>query len=220
MITTVEKLYQVMTKPLVAIAYLGLIFISFMFWDKPIAEYFFSLHLEQGYPWLLMVTKLAWGGFIIPGLLLLALALRFVFNNDKWRQAFFVWLCIVVPSLVALVFKISLARARPTLWLGQEIYGFQWLKLKASYWSFPSGHTINFMGLMFGLSILYPRYFMPLMLIGVVVISTRVLLIAHYLSDVMMAMYLSLVIIGMMQQWLQNRFAWGQALWRTNEQAI
>lgn len=205
---SVEKLFQLMIKPWVALSYLGLIVVSYCYWDKPVAEYFFSMHVAQSYPWVKILTNLGWGGFYIPGLLLLSLALRFIFRSESWRPVFFVWLCVVIPSLVALVVKIVLARARPSLWLGSSLYGFQWLKFHAPFWSFPSGHTVNIMGLVFGASWLYPRCFKPLLGIGLLVVATRIALLAHYLSDVLAAMYLSLIVIGLMQRWLHNQSAW------------
>lgn len=220
MITSVEQLYRLVLKPKVVILYMVMIVVSFIYLDKPIAEYCYSLHLGENHPWVVHLTNLAWGGVYIPGLLLLTLFFRFVVHNEYWRQTLFLWLCLVVPSIFGLIMKVVMGRARPTLWLGKSVYGFQWFQLKADFWSFPSGHTLNFMGLMFGFALLYPRYFKPLMCLGLVIISTRVLLHAHYLSDVMMASLLSLVVIGTMHQWLKKNTSLGQSLWRVNEQAI
>jgi membrane-associated phospholipid phosphatase len=61
------------------------------------------------------------------------------------------------------------------------------------------------MGLIFGLTVLFPRYFYLLFVTGLVVVSSRVLLTEHYLSDVMVASYLALLEVGFFAYWLRKK---------------
>ena len=113
----------------------------------------------------------------------------------------FLWLCVLVPSLVCLVLKVLLGRARPDLLFNEHLYGFFGLKTHAPYWSFPSGHTTTVMGFVFGLSVLFPRKCYLFILAGSIVVLSRILLTHHYLSDVMAASYLALLEVGLLFWW-------------------
>ena len=90
----------------------------------------------------------------------------------------------------------SLGRARPILLFQKQFYGFYGFHFDHNFWSFPSGHATTIMGLSFGLSILFPRYVKYFMLLGILVMTTRVILTQHFLSDVLIAAYLCLIEVG------------------------
>ena len=68
------------------------------------------------------------------------------------------------------------------------------------------------MGFVFGLSVLYPRYLKVFIVIGLLVVSTRVLLLAHFISDVMIATYLAMVIVYGLTKFLKSKARWAQQL--------
>jgi membrane-associated phospholipid phosphatase len=212
MIKNFDDFFKFMTKPVVVAIYLAVVIVSFIYWDRPVTEYFFQLQLEQHHPWLLWITRLAWGGLYIVPLLILTVILRYIVKSDYWKPCFFLWLSVIIPSLANLVAKVTFGRSRPTLWLGKAEYGFHWFKMKAVYWSFPSGHTITMMGFVFGLSVLYPRYLKAFIIVGLLIVSTRILLLAHFVSDVMIATYLAMVIVYALTKFLKSKARWAQQL--------
>ena len=206
MVTPFERLFGVMTKPWVVVGYLVLIILSILYFDKPIAYYFHDLDLKKTRPVLGWVTNLGLGGLYLVPLFILALFFRYVYHNKKWEErAWFLWLCVLISSLVCLVLKISFGRSRPDLLFSEHLYGFFGLKMSAYFWSFPSGHTTTIMSMAFGLSVLFPRYWYAFILVGLMIVCSRVMLTHHYLSDVMIAGYLALVEVGLIHYWLHRK---------------
>ena len=201
--TRFDRLFVVMTKPWVTISYFLLIILSILYVDKPIAYFFHDLDLKNNMPLLNWVTKSGLGGLYIIPLFLGALFFRFINHHKKWEERFwFLWLCVLIPSLICVLLKILFGRARPDLLFNDQLYGFFGLQTRAYFWSFPSGHTTTIMGFVFGLSILFPRYCYLFLLMGLTVVSSRVMLTQHYLSDVMAASYLALLGVGLIHLWL------------------
>ena len=144
---------------------------------------------------------------------LLALWFRYIKVNPLWEARFwFLFICVAIVSSACGILKVSLGRARPSMWLEQKAFGFYGWHMDAPFMSFPSGHTSIIMSLAFALSILFPRYGVPVMLAGFVVALSRVLLVHHYLSDVLTASYLALIGVGIILAYLQKK-SWLQRAW-------
>jgi len=203
--TSFDRLFKGMTKPWVAISYVLLVTLSFLYFDKPLTLFCQSLdwgqfeHVFKGFTFLGNKT------IYVLGLPVLALVLRYGLKHRTWAcRTWFLWLCVFVPNAVGAVLKVLFGRARPELlWQAQE-YGFKWVHLDHVHHSFPSGHTTTIMGLVFGLWIIMPRYRFVFLTLGVLVACSRVLLLQHYLSDILVAAYLALIEVWIMQRVLQH----------------
>jgi membrane-associated phospholipid phosphatase len=200
-----ERIYQFMTRPWVLLFCFSFIALSFFYFDKPIAMWADAHTISQKFPWLEWVTNLGIGVVDIVVVALVALIFRFVVKNVQWeRRAWFVWICLVIPNLVCLVLKVLFGRARPDMLFSDQLYGFYGLHKSAAFWSFPSGHTTTIMGLAFGLSALFPQYIIAFIGVGSFVALSRILLLKHFLSDVLMATYLALIEVGLLYYWLSK----------------
>lgn len=203
--TPFDRLFRSMTKPWVLISYVLLVILSFLYFDKPIAQGVHSLNLSQG---LILLKALSWIGLskvYLIGLPVLALVLRYALKNKQSAyQTWFVWLCVFIPDLIAVGLKFIFGRARPELLFDNQMYGFHWFKHGHLYHSFPSGHTTTIMGFVFGLCIIMPRYRRLFLCLGVTVGLSRILLLQHYMSDVLTAAYLALIEVWMIQRVLQR----------------
>ncbi len=100
----------------------------------------------------------------------------------------FLFVSVAGAGLLVTVVKRLIGRARPHVALrmpGPEAQlTFDWLSWKASYASFPSGHSTTIFATAVAFGLLFPRARGPLIALAVVVAATRVLLGAHYPSDV------------------------------------
>jgi membrane-associated phospholipid phosphatase len=215
--TPFDRLLGVMIKPWVMISYLGLIILSFQHLDKPIADYFYNLDVKTHLVIIDWITKLGLGIIYLPSLLILTIFSRYVLKNKELTARFlFLFMCVAIPGLICGFLKIIFGRARPTLWLHHDVYGFYGLQWQAPFWSFPSGHTTTIMSMTFGLIIVFPRYAYGFLLAGLTVAASRVLLTHHYLSDILAAGYLSLLEIGLFLCFLRRKSwlapAWGHAV--------
>lgn len=192
-----NRFLNLMRKPSVVIVYLACMILSFLYWDRPIAAYFYHLDVRAAFPAVSFITTLGSSAIYLPSLVILGLFFRYIKINYKAEAAaWFLFLTVAIPDLLCGVFKMLFGRARPSLWLHHDIYGFYGFNLKSSFWSFPSGHTTTIISLMLGLGIVFPRFFWGFLSIGIGIALSRILLMHHYLSDVLAASYLSLFEVG------------------------
>lgn len=110
------------------------------------------------------------------------------------NRALFVFAALAVPGLLVDLLKVVFGRARPKLLFAHGEYGLSWWAIRADHWSLPSGHTAAAVALATALSLLWPRWRPAFAAFAVAIAASRVLLTAHYLSDVLFASYLAVTV--------------------------
>ncbi len=197
--TPFERILSVMTKPVVVVLYLSLVLLSFFYMDRSLALYFHTLDLSYYLKFLNWITRLGLTVIYLPTFLILALIYRYYHIKPIWEaRAWFLLLSVIVPTFVCTVLKVLLGRARPELLFNEHLYGFFGFQTKVAFWSFPSGHSTTIFSAAFGLSIIFPRYCYAFLVTAATVAASRILLTHHYLSDVLAAVYFSLIEIGLL----------------------
>lgn len=95
----------------------------------------------------------------------------------------FVFVAVALPSLFATVIKRIIGRARPLRVPGADVYfhPFAW---RADYASLPSGHSTTAFAAAVALGALFPRARVALWVYAAIIALSRVVLTAHYPSDV------------------------------------
>ena len=195
-----------MINPWMAAACVGFIVLSFFYVDKPLAYYLQRLDLKDNFYPLTWLTQLGSINKCFAILLSLALFFRYIKHNKNAElRTWFLILCVFLTSMICLVLKMVLGRARPELLFSDHLYGFYGFATHRYFWSLPSGHTSTIMGLVFGLIILFPRFIIAFLIVGMIVVASRVLLTQHFLSDVLTAMYLALLEIGLLVRFLLHK---------------
>lgn len=183
--------------------------------DKPLAIFFHSLDFGMFLPLLKGLTKLGLGILYLPTFFIAALFFRYLWIKKCWEaRCWFIWFSLVISSIICVVLKIALGRARPNLWFDDHLYGFYGLRSEAVFWSFPSGHTTILMALALSLALLFPKHKWLCLFIGICLSFTRIVLTHHYLSDLVIATYLVMLEIGLLLGLLRKN-AWLPALWQT-----
>ncbi len=103
-------------------------------------------------------------------------------------RAMFLFDVVAVSGIASQVLKHVFGRARPKLHLQLPdmvgLYHFDVLSIYASYASFPSGHAVTAFAMATAIAFLTPRLGAPLFLLAVLVGLSRVVILAHYASDV------------------------------------
>jgi undecaprenyl-diphosphatase len=96
----------------------------------------------------------------------------------------FIFLAVLIPSLAGEVLKGIVGRGRP--FVGGEPYAWQFSHFTWSeiYASFPSGHATVSCALAFAVSALWPKLRAMMIAYAIVIIATRLVLLAHHPSDV------------------------------------
>lgn len=124
---------------------------------------------------------------------------------------------MAVGGLIVLVLKRTVARARPELFFEKGIYGLGESFSRAQQFnSFPSSHTYAAFAVAVVLGILAPRWRWVFLLLAALVAISRVINLDHYLSDVMTAAGIA-VLVGhvLAPRVLCSKYQWPlRAPWR------
>jgi lipid A 4'-phosphatase len=190
-----------------ALGLLVLLLLSIAFVDRPLARFFHES--DPGFRDVFQfITQfgLAKGYLIITALLFVALRLAalgaeraraYALILLNARRALFLLLVLLSSGLIADIVKVIAGRARPKLLFADGVYGFTWGAAHADYWSFPSGHASNIVALAVALFLLWPRGAPLYAAAALLVAASRVIIGAHYLSDVLAG-----AVIGASVAWL------------------
>ncbi|QVQ26632.1 phosphatase PAP2 family protein [Achromobacter deleyi] len=124
---------------------------------------------------------------------------------------------MAVGGLIVLVLKRSVARARPELFFEKGIYGLgESFSRVQQFNSFPSSHTYAAFAVAVVLGILAPRWRWVFLLLAALVAVSRLVNLDHYLSDVMTAAGIA-VLVGhvLAPRVLCSKYQWPlRAPWR------
>jgi len=204
--TGFEKTVNCLKKPWVITVFIVMVILSYQYVDRTLATYFYHLDLRSNFKILKVLTCFGvW--FLYLGLFFaLGLFFRFVNKNEELeKNSWFLFGCIFIPNLINFILKVSLSRARPELLFMENLYGFYWFKLKDLYWSFPSGHAVTIVAFVSGLGVLVPKYFYLFLVMALLVAATRVMLYHHYLSDVLVGFYYSMLVVGLLAHFVKRK---------------
>ncbi|MDQ2658826.1 MAG: phosphatase PAP2 family protein [Verrucomicrobiota bacterium] len=138
-----------------------------------------------------------WPSHIVLGVL--GVAAAYFLGDRKWLRIFAAMiLACALAGAATRVIKISTGRARPSVTLDA---GWNGPRFSSKYHAFPSGHTAS--SLAFFAVPLFARRRIALLFLPIplLIASARVLLDAHYLSDVVFA-----ALLGVLCAWLVWRF--------------
>lgn len=123
---------------------------------------------------------------------LCALALRIPPLQPKTRQRLaqigegllFFFISIAASGIIADIIKPVLGRARPVMLDREGFYGFHPLSFSATMNSMPSGHSTTAFAIASVLTFFFPRGHTYWLLFAAAIAVSRVMVNAHYLSDV------------------------------------
>jgi membrane-associated phospholipid phosphatase len=168
--------------------------------DRPLANYC-KLHASGIHDAVATVSTLgeaAW--YLVPSLLVFLIARFIVCRPAIAAQALFVFLGVALAGLASDVLKVAVGRSRPWVLFREGAYDFWPLQLSADYQSFPSGHATCAAAAALTLAVVAPRYRLQLLFAALVIALTRVLMVAHYLSDVVAGAALAWLVVVYVQR--------------------
>ena len=130
-----------------------------------------------------------WPAHAIIGVI--GIATAFLVKSKVWLRIFLAMLvALALAGLVSRVIKIGTGRARPSVkteapWTGPQ--------LSSKYHAFPSGHTACSTAFFVTLFLARKKMGGPLLLIPALIACSRMIVGAHYLSDITMAAILGIL---------------------------
>jgi membrane-associated phospholipid phosphatase len=104
----------------------------------------------------------------------------------KWALNFFV--SLIFSGIILFIFKISVGRQRPHVSDTFDNHVFKFFQLNSHYQSFPSGHSQVLFCAATMFAILWPRATWFIYVVAFLLSLTRVVVHAHFLSDVIVGM--------------------------------
>ena len=154
--------------------------------------------------------KWAFGGF---GILLAGAALvrrllpdiRAAPVNRLIRTALFVLVSLATTGIAFMLLKVLFGRARPKLIDQFGLYGFEPVRFGYEFASFPSGHATIVFTLAMALGFLLPRLRIAMLLLAAGLAATRVVIGAHYLSDILAGALLAMLGVAWLRHWMAGR---------------
>lgn len=149
---------------------------------------------------------------LIPSLVLTIVAgLAMVPLKGFWRLiasetalvSAFVLAGVGIPGLLTNLLKRLIGRGRPVEFESAGAFSFHNVFNDWTYQSFPSGHSATALGVAFTIGFVWPRTFIPLLIVGILVAISRVPVGMHYPTDVFAG-----CVVGMLGAYLvRNLFA-------------
>jgi lipid A 4'-phosphatase len=100
---------------------------------------------------------------------------------------------VAISGITVDLLKVIVGRPRPKLLFSAGNYEFSWLGLSADHWSFPSGHAATAAALATALWCLWPQPVLFYVVGAALVAISRVVMGAHYLSDVVMGAFIGVL---------------------------
>jgi membrane-associated phospholipid phosphatase len=171
------------------------------YYDRPVAALFADLNgpVVAFFQIVTTVGVAAWpligSGFLF---------VYFFYISGKKKQArrmLYLFSSVAVSGLVTDVIKWLMGRWRPKLFIPEGLYGFEFFGRGYEQTSFPSGHATTICSLALALSLLYPRLRWVWIIIALLVCMSRVVIGAHYMSDVIMGAYVGIFTAFLLWKW-------------------
>lgn len=164
-------------------------YVSYLFFDRPLALFFNALKDGDFYRFARILTDA--GDALYPLIIIIVVWGFFRQRNPviAVKSLYVLWV-IVVSGIIVNVLKIVFGRFRPRYLVNDGFYGFEWFEFGYRYASFPSGHSATAFGIGFALALMFPRYRVLHCLVWGFIAFTRVIVGAHFLSDVVVGSFI------------------------------
>lgn len=203
----IHKIHKYFITPYALLFWLLAVIISYFSFDEKIALSFRQIQHTNLYQLAQVITKFGYGLYYIMGLTGLLLISNFILKKKQLvTQVFFLLLAVALSGLLCDFLKIIFGRARPIQLLQNDLFGFHFLQTTANMWSFPSGHATTITALMLTLCVFFPRAYYQLIFVAftLLICFTRLVVGAHYLSDILASMVLGAATVLFLWQQFQK----------------
>jgi membrane-associated phospholipid phosphatase len=117
----------------------------------------------------------------------------------------FIFLAVLVPILAGELIKWVVGRGRPFVGGEANAFNFSHFAGTQAYASFPSAHAITAAAFAFAVSALWPRASVAMILYALLIIASRLVLLAHHPSDVTAGAVVGVVGAMFVRYWFAAR---------------
>lgn len=200
-----ENFIKIITSPYFLLVWAAIAIFSYFYIDQPVAYFMHDLQIPLIKNIAKVLTLFGYGGPYLIILFFAFIITRFITKNKiVANKVLFLLTSVISASILCDILKMLLGRSRPVHLFATHMYGFHFFQTTASMWSFPSGHATIIATMMIGLSYLFPRYWVGFVIMILLTSLSRLILTAHFVSDVMAGMYLGAMTTIMIHALLQR----------------
>ncbi len=161
---------------------------SFFVFDKTLALFF---HTHKNFaPFFHFLTQFGYALYPLSATLLLFFLFVLLKKTFYQKAMLYLFSSIVLSGIIVDILKVIFGRFRPALFFKEHLFGFSLFHFGSLYNSFPSGHSATAFSLGIGLALLFPKYRYFFILFAILIAFSRVVLTAHYLSDVIIGSFI------------------------------
>jgi undecaprenyl-diphosphatase len=114
----------------------------------------------------------------------------------------FVFFAICIPALIVSILKRLIGRARPSDWGPFHYVPFSW---RPDYAALPSGHSTAAFAAAFAIGAIWPRARVPMWIYAGVIAASRVVVHAHFPSDVLAGAFVGILGAILVRNWFAAR---------------
>jgi membrane-associated phospholipid phosphatase len=165
--------------------------------------------------WMRILTDFGKDEYVLYalGVLLIAVAIMSAATRGIQRSLLlglgtrlqFVFFAVLFPVLIGAVIKWSVGRGRPFVGGDANVFNFSHFDGTAAYSSFPSGHAICAFALAFAVSAVWPKARLAMIAYALIILATRLVLLAHHPSDVVAGALLGVIGAMFVRYWFAAR---------------
>jgi undecaprenyl-diphosphatase len=150
-------------------------------------------------------------GALLSALVIVALVVPRSRENSRSRwlglgtQIEYLFLAVLIPVLTGEVIKWVVGRGRPFVGGRANAFNFVPFNGTEAHFSFPSAHAITAFALAFAVSAIWPRTRFVMFAYAVVILLTRLVLLAHHPSDVVAGAVIGVIGAMAVRYWFAVR---------------
>jgi len=138
--------------------------------------------------------------YLVPAAVLFLL-FHYIWKKEQWaRWCLFVFSAVAVSGLTTNAFKWLAGRWRPKAHLQDQLYGFDFFGVGYEATSFPSGHATTIWAFCMAMTLLFPRYRLVWYVLAILVSISRVIVGAHYFSDLIAGAYIGVITVLLLKE--------------------
>jgi membrane-associated phospholipid phosphatase len=162
-----------------------------------------------------ILTDFAKDAFVLIALLLAMVIVALVVPRarenlrSRWlslgTQFEYLFLAVLIPVLVGEVIKWAVGRGRPFVGGKANAFNFVPFNGTEAHFSLPSAHSITAFALAFAVSAIWPRTRFVMFVYAIVILLTRLVLLAHHPSDVVAGAVIGIVGAMTVRYWFAVR---------------
>lgn len=170
----------------IVLLWITVIAVSMIWIDQPLALWVNNTNTEASLRvgrWLEEIGKSHW----ILGYSLTVIAIAWRGQRNMAQSHLRLFSAVAASGIIANIIKVVACRPRPPLFIEKSVTAWQPLGLHVDFlWnSFPSGHATTGLAIAIAGSAAYPRLQPLFWFVGIAIALGRIMVNAHYLSDVL-----------------------------------